>query len=171
MGKKRFISKEIEDFYNEVSEESRLTGGLGPLEFKRNKELIEKFIPSPNSTVLDVGGGTGRYAEWLANKGHNVSLVEPIEKHVKLAQKRAKKSNKKFTVHLAEARNLDFIDMIKGADLLQVLVHGRVSFVAILLASGVAAIVLGVLQEGDEIAYADDINSSGEATAVMNRSS
>ena len=120
MGKKRFISKEIEDFYNEVSEESRLTGGLGPLEFKRNKELIEKFIPSPNSTVLDVGGGTGRYAEWLANKGHNVSLVEPIEKHVKLAQKRAKKSNKKFTVHLAEARNLDFIDNF--ADV--VILHG-----------------------------------------------
>lgn len=118
--KNKLISKQLEDFYNEVSEENRLTGGLGPLEFKRNKELIEKFIPSTNSTVLDVGGGTGKYAEWLANNGHNVSLVEPIEKHVKLARKRAEKSTNKFTVHLAEARNLDFPDNF--ADL--VILHG-----------------------------------------------
>lgn len=118
--KKRLISKKIEDFYNEISEESRLTGGLGPLEFKRNKELIEKFISSPNSTILDVGGGTGKYAEWLANNGHNVSLIEPIEKHVKLARKRAKKSKNKFTVYLGEARELDFPDNF--ADL--VILHG-----------------------------------------------
>lgn len=101
------VSKEIEDFYNEVSEEDRLSTGLGTLEFNRNKELIERFIPSQEATVVDVGGGTGKYSEWLAQKGHHVFLVEPISKHIKIARKKADKLDNAFDVQLGEARNLD----------------------------------------------------------------
>ncbi len=84
MGKKRLIRKEIEEFYNEVSEEERLSTGLGKLEFTRNKELIEKFISSEKTTVIDVGGGTGKYAEWLAEKGHNVFLINNLPLHLEI---------------------------------------------------------------------------------------
>lgn len=120
MSKKRLIHKEIEDFYNEVSEEDRLTTGLGTLEFLRNKELIERFIPFPKSTILDIGGGTGKYSEWLAKKGHHVFLVEPISKHIKQAQNRADKLENSFDVCLGEARNLNFSD--EFADI--VILHG-----------------------------------------------
>ena len=63
-----FISKELEDFYNKASEETRLEKGMGIFEFERIKELIIQHISKPNSTIVDLGGGTGKYAEWLAKK-------------------------------------------------------------------------------------------------------
>ncbi len=64
------ISKGILDFYNQSSEEQRLSAGLGPLEFERNKDLIGRFLPRKSCRVVDVGGGTGKYSEWLAREGH-----------------------------------------------------------------------------------------------------
>ena len=53
------IDSEITDFYNQSSEESRLTVGLGPLEFERNKDLISRYLPDGKGVIADVGGGTG----------------------------------------------------------------------------------------------------------------
>lgn len=108
MNSKQLISKDIEVFYNKASEETRLEKGMGVFEFERIKSLIDKYIPCHNSTIIDVGGGTGKYAEWLANKGHEVHLIEPVEKHLKLANARSGKSKSKFSVNKGEARNLKF---------------------------------------------------------------
>ena len=105
--KKTLINKNIEQFYNQASEEKRLEEGMGVFEFERIKSLIEKYISNPKSTIVDVGGGTGKYSEWLAKKGHKVHLIEPVAKHIKLAEKRAKKLKNKFEVQLGESRNLD----------------------------------------------------------------
>jgi ubiquinone/menaquinone biosynthesis C-methylase UbiE len=114
------INKNILDFYNRASEEERLLGGLGPLEFERNKELILKFIANENITIADIGGGPGIYSEWLAQMGHKVVLVDPVPKHILQAEKRSKKLKNKFTAALGESRNLDLPDNM--ADL--VILHG-----------------------------------------------
>lgn len=108
MNTKQLISRNIELFYNKASEETRLDKGMGIFEFERIKSLIEKYIPSPTSKIIDVGGGTGKYSEWLAKKGHSVHLVEPLSKHIQLAQDRANKLKHKFSVHLGESRKLEF---------------------------------------------------------------
>ncbi|WP_425236464.1 class I SAM-dependent methyltransferase [Ulvibacterium sp.] len=108
MNSKSLINRDIELFYNRASEETRLEKGMGILEFERVKTLIEKYILSPSSKIVDVGGGTGKYAEWLAKKGHSVHVVEPVEKHCLLAQDRADQLKKPFVVHRGEARNLNF---------------------------------------------------------------
>lgn len=120
MAQKGQINQKIEAFYNDVSEEERLNTGLGKLEFARNKELIKKFIPSDKSTIIDVGGGTGKYSEWLAQKGHKVTLVDPVSKHIQQAQNRATQSQHPFTVQLGEARDLNLPDEM--ADL--IILHG-----------------------------------------------
>jgi len=121
MNKKQLISKDIEQFYNKASEETRLDNGMGVFEFERIKSLIEKHITASNIKIIDVGGGTGKYSEWLAKKGHQVHLVEPVQKHIKLAQNRANKLKKnKFSVQLGESRKLEFQD--NCADL--VILHG-----------------------------------------------
>jgi ubiquinone/menaquinone biosynthesis C-methylase UbiE len=114
------ISTEIDSFYSGASEDKRLTFGLGPLEFERNKELIARYLPAGNLFIIDVGGGPGVYAEWLAEMGHNVHLVDPVRKHIQQAQKRASKLKKPFKVLLGEAGSLSFPD--KFADL--VILHG-----------------------------------------------
>ena len=108
MSSKQLISRDIEIFYTKASEETRLDKGMGVFEFERIKLLIERFILSSPLTIIDVGGGTGKYSEWLANKGHRVHLVEPVSKHIKLAQNRAHKLRNKFSVHMGESRKLEF---------------------------------------------------------------
>lgn len=108
MNRKQFVSREIELFYNKASEETRLNKGMGPFEFERIKSLIEKYIPGPSCSVLDVGGGTGKYSEWLAQKGHRVHMVEPLSKHLKLAQTRASRLKNRFSIHQGASPNLSF---------------------------------------------------------------
>ena len=103
-----------------ASEETRLDKGMGVFEFERIKTLIDKYIPGPASKIIDVGGGTGKYAEWLAKKGHQVHLVEPVTKHLQLAQDRSDKLKNKFSVHRGESQRLDFPN--NYADL--IILHG-----------------------------------------------
>lgn len=120
MKNKPLVSKKLEDFYNKASEETRLEKGMGIFEFERIKELIEQHINKPKSTIIDVGGGTGKYAEWLSKTGHNVHLLEPVQKHIKLAKKRAQKLNNPFSIIQGIAQNLPYKN--ETADL--VILHG-----------------------------------------------
>jgi ubiquinone/menaquinone biosynthesis C-methylase UbiE len=105
------VSETLEQFYSETYEEIRLEVGLGPLEFERNKDLIQRFLPQKGGVVADVGGGPGVYAAWLAKAGHEVYLIDPVPKHIEQASKRAAKSKKHpFKAILGEARKLDMED-------------------------------------------------------------
>ncbi|PQJ80821.1 class I SAM-dependent methyltransferase [Polaribacter porphyrae] len=116
MKRKPLISKELDDFYNKASEETRLEKGMGIFEFERIKELIQLHISKPNLIIIDVGGGTGKYSEWLAKNNHTVHLIEPVVKHIKLAEKRANKLNNPFSVTKGIAQKLpyknEFADLI-----------------------------------------------------------
>ncbi len=120
MSKTLLISEKINNFYDQPSEDDRLKQGLGPLEFERNKVLIGRFLSESKNIIVDIGGGTGKYAEWLAKKGHQVSMIDPVQKHINLARKRSNKLNNKFKVIFGEARNLDIPD--NYADM--VIMHG-----------------------------------------------
>ncbi|GLZ40215.1 class I SAM-dependent methyltransferase [Actinokineospora sp. NBRC 105648] len=56
----------------------------GRLELLRTKEIIRRDIPA-RARVLDVGGGTGAHAEWLAADGHSVHVIDPVPAHVEAA--------------------------------------------------------------------------------------
>ncbi|MEQ7802633.1 class I SAM-dependent methyltransferase [Pedobacter sp. ASV1-7] len=127
MNSKQLISRDIELFYNKASEETRLNKGMGVFEFERIKSLIEKYVPSTSSKIIDVGGGTGKYSEWLAKKAHDVYLIEPVLKHIRIAQDRANKLKNKYSVYLGEARNLDFPDNF--ADV--IILHGPLYHIAV----------------------------------------
>lgn len=120
MNSKQLISRDIELFYNKASEETRLNKGMGVFEFERIKSLVEKYVPPTSSKIIDVGGGTGKYSEWLSKKGHEVYLIEPVLKHIQIAKDRASKLKNKYFVYLGEARNLNFPDNF--ADI--IILHG-----------------------------------------------
>lgn len=120
MNSDKLISAEIENFYTQTSEEARLQLGLGPLEFERNKDLIQRYLPASKGVILDVGGGPGAYSEWLAGLGYTVNLIDPVPKHIKQATKKANSLKKPFKAILGEARKLDFAN--ETADV--VILHG-----------------------------------------------
>ncbi len=59
------------------------------LEWVRSKELVGRVLPQTAARVADVAGGTGRYAVWLAELGHQVSLLDLVPSHVARARERA----------------------------------------------------------------------------------
>ena len=87
-------------------EEPRLVeGGSSRIEFARTKELLARHLPGPSARILDVGGGPGRYSSWLAGRGYDVHLVDPVPLHVDQAEARAA-AGPTFAVELADARRL-----------------------------------------------------------------
>ncbi len=80
----------IEQYYNnEYDEWSRLQRHR--IEFDMTKRALDKFI-TDGASVLDVGGGPGRYSIYLAGKGHEVTLVDLCEKMVGQAAEHAKEA-------------------------------------------------------------------------------
>jgi SAM-dependent methyltransferase len=67
-------------------EADRLHQGAGQLERERSRELLGRFLPPPPATVLDVGGGPGGHACWLAAQGYTVHLIDITPLHVELAR-------------------------------------------------------------------------------------
>ena len=66
----------IASYYNRKNEPQRLFSGRGELEFLRTKHIIEQFLPDETGlSIADVGGGSGPYAFWLAEKGHKETGV------------------------------------------------------------------------------------------------
>jgi ubiquinone/menaquinone biosynthesis C-methylase UbiE len=55
------------------------------LELLRTRELLQRQLSSPPAVVLDVGGGTGVHAAWLAGRGYRVHLVDLVPRHVRAA--------------------------------------------------------------------------------------
>jgi 2-polyprenyl-3-methyl-5-hydroxy-6-metoxy-1,4-benzoquinol methylase len=80
------LAPEILDHYREFDEAARLAGGSGPLELARTQEIVRRRLPPGVCDVLDVGGGAGAHAAWLARDGHRVELVDPVAELVARAR-------------------------------------------------------------------------------------
>ncbi|HJY85252.1 MAG TPA: class I SAM-dependent methyltransferase [Candidatus Acidoferrales bacterium] len=104
------LPSEIRKHYDTVQERSRLFTQAGQLEFYRTKELISRYLPRKPITVLDIGGGPGAYACWLAKLGHTVHLVDPVPVHLEQAKRasNAQPDRPLASVTLGEARTLRF---------------------------------------------------------------
>jgi len=81
------IADEIRFYYeHDYDESQRIVKGLHELELVRTREIVERHLPAGRLRILDVGGGTGVHAKWLAELGHQVELVDPMPRHVTAAQ-------------------------------------------------------------------------------------
>ena len=94
------IEAEIQAHYALGAEHGRLTAGPS-LELLRTQLLLERFLPPAPARVLDVGGGPGVYASWLAGRGYQVHLIDPVPLHLEQAAAAGG-----FTVARGDARAL-----------------------------------------------------------------
>ena len=111
---------DITAFYARGLERDRLARGDGALEFARTTVLLERYLPPPASDVIDVGGGPGRYALWLAERGYRVHLVDPVPLHVEQARSAsASRTGRALaSAEIGDARELRFADESADAVLL-----------------------------------------------------
>jgi len=105
------LKPEIRAYYEAAVEEDRLRNGPPQLEFVRTQDILRRTLPGPPVTVLDVGGGPGAYALWLAELGYRVHLIDPVPRHVIQAQSRSQQSAKPLaSCTVGDARNLQWQD-------------------------------------------------------------
>jgi ubiquinone/menaquinone biosynthesis C-methylase UbiE len=105
------LDQNIANFYQRNAEESRLQFGPGPLEEARTRELIERHIPKPPADVVDVGGGAGVYAFWLAERRYQVQLVDASPRLIEEARRRnATAAHRLIACSVGDARNIPVED-------------------------------------------------------------
>ena len=69
---------EVRDYYASFDrrELRRLLTAEGRLEFRLTTRLLQPHLPAAGERILDIGGGPGRYAVWLADQGLTVTLAD-----------------------------------------------------------------------------------------------
>ena len=107
---------DIQRFYAAGLEGGRLLDGSGRIELARTQDILERCLPAPPARILDVGGGTGVYARWLAGRGYEVHLVDPSPRHVEEARAHPGPALARVTV--GDARRLEDADASADAVLL-----------------------------------------------------
>jgi len=102
------LSPEILAYYQRATETTRVQSGPSQLEFARTQEVIGRWLDRSPAVILDVGGGPGAYALWLADLGHEVHLVDPVVELVTHARSlRGAGSGKIASCRVGDARALD----------------------------------------------------------------
>ncbi|MEH0842843.1 class I SAM-dependent methyltransferase [Micromonospora sp. CPCC 205711] len=113
---------DVRRYYTEVFDEAGRLGRSpqGRLEELRTRELLARLLPPPPATVLDLGGGPGAYAGWLAAAGHPVHLVDLVPAHAVAARR----DHPVASASVGDARRLPFTaDAVDAAVLLGPLYH------------------------------------------------
>jgi ubiquinone/menaquinone biosynthesis C-methylase UbiE len=85
------LPKDVITHYSSGYEAKRLDVSDGKIERERTRELLERFLPPVPATVIDIGGGTGKHALWLARKGYEVHLIDIVPLHIELARQESAK--------------------------------------------------------------------------------
>jgi len=92
--------------YENYKEENRLTtNNARKIEFIITTKILDELIPS-KCKILDCAAGTGVYAFWLAEKGHDVTATDITPRHVNIMNQTLAKT--KHSIHTAV---LDATDM------------------------------------------------------------
>ncbi|MFN2232901.1 MAG: class I SAM-dependent methyltransferase [Anaerolineales bacterium] len=99
-------------YYSNFNEQSRLSDYWGQIEYLRTQNIISRFLKKSPSVILDVGGAAGRYSCWLAQKGHQVHLIDPVPLHIQQAQAAsdAQPEAPLASCKIGDARHLEFDD-------------------------------------------------------------
>lgn len=94
-------------YYAEEHDEwDRLETDVGAYEWATTTRRLAEFLPPPPAWVLDLGGGPGRYAIWLAQSGYQVSLADICPNLVEEARGRGAQAGVSFEARVADATDL-----------------------------------------------------------------
>lgn len=101
----------VVESYENYKEENRLTtNNARKIEFITTTRVLDEVIGA-KSNILDCAAGTGVYAFWLADKGHNVTATDITPRHIDIINQIL--TTKKYSMNTAV---LDATDMSCFAD-------------------------------------------------------
>ncbi len=74
--------RQLQAYYARDEERDRLAHGTGRVEFLRTVEIVGRTLPPPPAVIADIGGGPGRYVDWLIDHGYEVIHRDIVVHHV-----------------------------------------------------------------------------------------
>ena len=98
---------ELQAYYARDEERDRLSAGVGRVEYARTLEILQRTLPPPGARVADIGGGPGRYTDWLVDEGYEVVHRDVVGHHVEQVRGR---HGTRVDAALGDARSLDLPD-------------------------------------------------------------
>jgi SAM-dependent methyltransferase len=96
----------LQAYYSRGEERDRLAHGKGRLEFLRTTEIVSRTLPPAPAVVADIGGGPGRYTDWLVALGHEVIHRDLVADHVD----QVRRAHPDIDTRVGDARSLDLSD-------------------------------------------------------------
>lgn len=93
----------VRQYYNSNPEQEWYRLEEHPFEFAITQHYLDRYL-KPGSRVLDIGGGPGRYALYLSQKGCDVTLLDLSEGNVTFAKEKAKQFGLPLTALAGDAR-------------------------------------------------------------------
>ncbi len=97
----------LQAYYAREEERDRLSFGVGRVEYSRTVEIVGRTLPPPGAVVADIGGGPGRYTDWLIGAGYQVIHRDVVADHVDQVIRR---HGERVDAALGDARALDLAD-------------------------------------------------------------
>jgi ubiquinone/menaquinone biosynthesis C-methylase UbiE len=106
------LDDEIQKHYESVDEAGRLDHTENEIEKVRTQELLAWYLPPPPADILDLGGGAGVYAFWLAERGYQVNLIDGTPRHIEQARAAAQQAGAYplASIEVGDARQLALED-------------------------------------------------------------
>lgn len=81
-----------------------------PFEFLLTTRMMERYI-RPGESILDIGGGPGRYSIHFAGRDNNVTLVDLSTQNVRLARQKAEEFGVSIETHVENCLALDTLHL------------------------------------------------------------
>lgn len=86
------IENILKKFYQEYDEENRLSRDkVHEIEFITTTKYIDNYL-NDNSSILEVGAGTGAYSLYYASKGYQVNSLELVQENIDILKSKIKKN-------------------------------------------------------------------------------
>ena len=102
----------VRQHYNENAQREWERLDTHPFEFELTTHMMDRYIRTGDS-VLDIGGGPGRYSIYYAKKGCTVTLAELSEGNVDLAREKAAEAGVTFDSYAVNCLELDELQLGK----------------------------------------------------------
>ncbi len=96
----------VKEFYDANSIQEWKRFDRHPYEFELTKRMLDRYI-KPGDSVLDIGGGPGRYSIYYTQRGCEVTLLDLSEGNAAFARNKAKELGLSFEIVVGNALEAD----------------------------------------------------------------
>ena len=96
----------VVDSYENYKEENRLTtNNARRIEFVTTTRVLDEIIGT-KSKILDCAAGTGIYAFWFADKGHDVTATDITPRHIDIINRTLTNKNYHMNTSVLDATDM-----------------------------------------------------------------